>query len=296
MRKTKFIETVLSTVICVGALFTSCEPNNDIDTEENAEFIVEGKMPTFIETNGKSIEAVYRGKNVTLFQIDEENYLYDGDIVLKSSQFTLPGEEQKGTYNGLTWPNRTVNYSYAKGRNKPNTATKAAWQAAMQAWEDDLGFTFVRVNNRFSGDYIQVQSNSNGTAYSTSIGRDGGRQIISFDSNSFNTGSMIHEIGHAVGLEHEQKRPDAEQYIIINWSNIRPGSPTYQFEPCGVGCVGDGNFDFGSIMLYPATGYPSSWVYDTSIPAMTTLNGGTWSSQRDNLSEGDIAAINAMYN
>lgn len=55
------------------------------------------------------------------------------------------------------------------------------------------------------------------------IGRIGGRQTISIGFGCETKGTVIHEIFHALGREHEQNRPDRDGYVTINEANIQPG-------------------------------------------------------------------------
>ena len=61
----------------------------------------------------------------------------------------------------------------------------------------------------------------NGDGNYSSVGMRGGEQILSISKYNSNKGTALHEIGHALGLIHEQQRRDRDEYININWDNIQ---------------------------------------------------------------------------
>jgi hypothetical protein len=140
------------------------------------------------------------------------------------------------------------------------------------------------------------------TGCSSHIGKAGGRQNINLASDC-DTGSVIHEIGHAVGAFHEQARVDRDQYVDIFWDNIDPEQrhnyQTYlQLYP-GQDFADDmGPYDFNSIMHYSScvfSRYPQCTPNQASGRTMLKKDGTGIVGNRTALSAGDIAAVRAMY-
>ena len=57
---------------------------------------------------------------------------------------------------------------------------------------------------------------------SSSVGRRGGQQFVNLGGGC-TTGNTIHEIGHTVGMWHEQSRQDRDAFVTIQWANIEAG-------------------------------------------------------------------------
>lgn len=104
-----------------------------------------------------------------------------------------------------------------------------------------------RTNER---DYIRfVTTGSN----LSPVGRQGGEQTIQLQSNP-PVGTVIHEIGHSLGLWHEQSRPDRDDFIKVLYQNIEPGLER-QFDKTGSDGETFGDYDFSSVMHYGATAF-----------------------------------------
>ena len=69
---------------------------------------------------------------------------------------------------------------------------------------------------------------------------------------------MIHEIGHSLGLGHEQKRPDRDSFIQMHWENI-PSDWVAQY-------VAYSNADTGRPYNYNSLMHYSAGACDNPLP------------------------------
>lgn len=106
-------------------------------------------------------------------------------------------------------------------------------------------------------------------------------------------GSLIHELGHAIGFWHEHSRPDRDKYIRILSNNIWPDKlENFQkLPPTQVDMLGT-SYDYDSIMHYGPKAFtrnelPTLMVRDTNYPRMI--------GQRLGLSKTDARQANLLY-
>jgi len=204
----------------------------------------------------------------------------EGDIVLNlnSTTYAGTGVPLKKFY----WPNNLVPYEIAG--NFPN---QARITDAIAHWEKFTSIRFVKrdsSNAKQYPNYVYFQPADGCWSY---VGMQGGKQAIGLASGC-SLGNTIHEIGHAVGLWHEQSRIDRDEYVTILYENIYP-SMAFNFNKQVANGEDIGAYDFGSIMHYPRKAFSKNGK-DTIVP-----KNGEEIGQRDVLSAGDIAAVEYMY-
>jgi hypothetical protein len=119
--------------------------------------------------------------------------------------------------------------------------------------------------------------------------QDTGKQDISLSAGC-GLAAAIHEIGHAVGLWHEQSREDRDSFVTIHWANIQAGKE-HNFNQHIADGDDVGAYDYASIMHYPRTAFSKNGQ-DTIVP---TDPNAPATGQSQSLSPGDIAAVASMY-
>jgi astacin (peptidase family M12A)/chitobiase/beta-hexosaminidase-like protein len=91
-------------------------------------------------------------------------------------------------------------------------------------------------------------------------------------STNCTIGTILHEMGHVIGLWHEQNRADRATYITVNYANVIKGSwGNFQIQTDDVQILGP--YDYASVMQYPPYSFSANGqaVIET-IPAGMPLS------------------------
>lgn len=172
--------------------------------------------------------------------------------------------------------------------------TKSIIQAALRHWEATTNVRFYNATGQpthddtYNIDYPYIYF-CNGEGNNSYVGRIGGKQVLHLAPYQ-TMGIAAHEIGHAIGLQHEQCRHDRDDYVTINIGNVEPKARS-NFYKITQNYYNMGAFDFSSIMLYSS----DAFAINPSIPTMTKKDGSTFVGQRNGLSDGDRHFPNYFY-
>ncbi|XP_062592889.1 zinc metalloproteinase dpy-31-like [Saccostrea cucullata] len=125
----------------------------------------------------------------------------------------------------------------------------------------------------------------------SNVGRkSSGYNEINLENGCKSLGTILHEIGHALGMWHEQSRPDRDNHITILEDNIKSGKKhNFLVRP---GDTYGTQYDYGSIMHYSERAFANKG--QKTIIAKQRDYEKTM-GQRTGLSFNDIKAINFHY-
>merc|ERR1712142_245939 len=223
----------------------------------------------------------------------------------------------KSTKNGIHalenhWGSGIVPYTIDASFSDSDRAVIAQ---GIKHTEDNSCLRFVPRNGEH--DYVQIWPGpENGGCYAVIPYRIGsGMREIGLNPNGCMTMYVVvHEILHIVGVKHEQCRPDRDDFINIDWSNICDDGESQYYKDNWVGDAAPTNlcketkdypncnspfftsacdlpYDYASVMHYSAR----SFACDRNKDVMTAKQSGAPTLGNTELSELDKQKLQCMY-
>ncbi|XP_058464700.1 zinc metalloproteinase nas-14-like [Malaya genurostris] len=220
-------------------------------------------------------------------------YYYQYDIMLKPEvqRNAIP----LGSSTTVRWPDAVVPYVII------GTFTAAQLANIQTAMNQYAAKTCVRFKPRTT-ETIYVNIDSGNTGCWSYVGRsmDNTYNLVNLQApGCLGTGTIAHELMHALGFYHEFTRPDRDDWVSIDTSALQPQYQTTSFYNANFAKFSASQVElygipyyYGSVMHYSKYAGAAS----ASKPVMTNLK--PWVGDFGNnvgLSDTDILAINYMY-
>lgn len=165
---------------------------------------------------------------------------------------------------------------------------KESIQKAINTWNESTVIHFVERDGEFN--YVNIKRVDKGCASTVGFMGDGEQEIVVEDTCGY--AAVLHELGHTIGLIHEQQRFDRDDYVEIVWDNILDGQEGNFEKTSKLDFPVVGQYDYNSIMQYDSyafskTGEPTILKKDGSEPDSLVY-------VRE-LSPMDIEKVNTLY-
>ncbi len=185
------------------------------------------------------------------------------------------------------WANGIVYYRYA---DDVNGVQMEIFDEAVQAWDALDNVTVVRVtaDDPQPTNYIEVRNSLSGN--NSALGMVGGKQILNLQT--WEPSVILHELGHALGLLHEQQRGDRDTYVTVTLNNVKPDKRGNYTLIDGFQQYGD--YDFASIMHYHSHAFSKNGL-PVMEPTAAYADQADIMGRLDTLSAQDIAEIEQRY-